>query len=84
MTLLGLAQLLEDVRDESSKYGVVEAVAVPAPPPTVPEAEPGRVYVMFATAEQCSKAHAGAALCSDVPAKAPMAQPHMHPTHPAS
>ena len=58
-----MAQLLEDVRDESSKYGVVEAVAVPAPPATVPEAEPGRVYVMFATAEQCSKAHAGVAGC---------------------
>ena len=51
---------MEDVRDESSKYGTVEGVAVPAPPSAAGEMEPGRVYVMFATAEECSKAHAGA------------------------
>lgn len=53
-------QLMEDVRDESSKYGTVEGVAVPAPPSAASEMEAGRVYVMFATAEECSKAHAGA------------------------
>ena len=36
---------------------------MPAPPATVSETEPGRVYVMFAAAEQCSKAHAGVAVC---------------------
>ncbi len=48
------------MREESSKYGTVEAVTVPMPPAAVHDLEPARVYVMFATPEECSKAHAGA------------------------
>jgi hypothetical protein len=51
-----LLQLLEDVQEESSKYGTVEGIAVPRPPPDTEEGEMGRVYVKFASSEEVQKA----------------------------
>ena len=51
-----MAQVAEDVRDESSKCGNVEAMALPIPPASVAGGEPGRVYIKFTTSDQCQKA----------------------------
>lgn len=48
-------QLLEDVREECGKYGTVEGIAVPRPPPTVGADEPSRVYIKFGTPNESSK-----------------------------
>ncbi len=48
-------QLLEDVRDECGKYGKVEGIAVPRPPPTVAPSEPSRVYIKFGTPDEAGK-----------------------------
>ena len=48
-------QLLEDVRDECGKYGKVEGIAVPRPPPTVGPSEPSRVYIKFGTPDEAGK-----------------------------
>ena len=44
------------MRDESSKCGNVEAMALPIPPASVAGGEPGRVYIKFTTSDQCQKA----------------------------
>lgn len=49
-------QLLEDVQEECGKYGTVEGIAVPKPPPDVEEDEMGRVYVKFANSEEVQTA----------------------------
>ena len=49
-------QVAEDVRDESSKCGNVEAMALPIPPASVSGGEPGRVYIKFTTSDQCQAA----------------------------
>eukprot|EP00884_Botryococcus_braunii_P021068 jgi/Botrbrau1/7645/Bobra.0159s0089.4 len=48
--------LLEDVQEECGKYGTVEGIAVPKPPPDVGEDEMGRVYVKFASSEEVQAA----------------------------
>ena len=49
-------QLLEDVHEESNKYGRVMGISVPKPPPgTLPD-EPNRVYLLFETPDQAKKA----------------------------
>ncbi|KAK9825489.1 hypothetical protein WJX74_001008 [Apatococcus lobatus] len=50
------SEVAEDVRDESSKCGNVEAMALPIPPPSVSGGEPGRVYIKFTSSDQCQKA----------------------------
>ena len=52
------AQLLEDAKDESSKYGVIEAVCAPRPPPSVSANAGSRVYIMFKDPDGASKAKA--------------------------
>ena len=49
-------QLLEDVQEESGKYGVVEGIAVPKPPAGISPSVGNRVFIVFATAEQAKKA----------------------------
>lgn len=39
------AQLLEDVQEESKKYGAMQGVLVPRPPATVGPQEPARVFI---------------------------------------
>lgn len=39
------AQLLEDVQEESKKYGAMQGVAIPRPPATVSAEEPARVFI---------------------------------------
>ena len=51
-------QLLEDAKDESSKYGVIEAVCAPKPPPSVSANAGSRVYMMFKDSEGAAKARA--------------------------
>ena len=38
-------QLVEDVEDEAKRYGAMQAVFVPRPPPTVTPDEPARVFI---------------------------------------
>ena len=45
MTHAGASQLLEDVQEESKKYGAMLGVAVPKPPATVSPEEPARVFI---------------------------------------
>ncbi|EIE26777.1 hypothetical protein COCSUDRAFT_64653 [Coccomyxa subellipsoidea C-169] len=49
------ASLMEDVKEECGKYGTVEGIAVPRPPPTVAADEPSRVYVKFGTPDESSR-----------------------------
>lgn len=42
------AQLLEDVQEESKKYGAMQGVVVPRPPATVSAEEPARVFIRCA------------------------------------
>ena len=51
-------QLLEDAKDESSKYGVIEAVCAPKPPPSVSANAGSRVYIMFKDPDGAAKARA--------------------------
>ena len=51
-------QLLEDAKDESSKYGVIENVCAPKPPPSVSANAGSRVYIMFRDPDGAAKAKA--------------------------
>lgn len=51
-------QLVEDVGEEARKYGAVLGLAVPAPPPDVNAAEPGRVYIKYTTPAESQAAKA--------------------------
>ena len=42
-----MVQLQDDVMEECARYGHVEGISVPAPPPHLPPYEPGRVVVRF-------------------------------------
>ncbi|KAK9824055.1 hypothetical protein WJX72_007388 [[Myrmecia] bisecta] len=46
----------EDVEEEASKYGAVVGVAVPPPPLSLADNQPGRVYVKFAAPGEAQKA----------------------------
>ncbi len=43
---------MEDVAEESGKYGTVEGLAVPRPPPGTPPDQAAHVYVKFAAPDQ--------------------------------
>ncbi len=55
LSVASTAQLMEDVKEECGKYGTVEGIAVPRPPPTVAADEPSRVYVKFGTPDESSR-----------------------------
>jgi hypothetical protein len=44
----GAVQLVEDVEEEAKRYGAMQAVFVPQPPPTVTPDEPARVFIRSA------------------------------------
>ena len=43
-------QLVEDVQEEAKRYGAMQSVFVPRPPPTVTPDEPARVFIRLGTA----------------------------------
>ena len=43
-------QLVEDVEDEAKRYGAMQELFVPQPPPTVGPDEPARVFIRFENA----------------------------------
>ena len=44
-----MAQLVEDVQEEAKRYGAMQSVFVPRPPPTVTPDEPARVFIRSET-----------------------------------
>ncbi|KAK9801404.1 hypothetical protein WJX73_006914 [Symbiochloris irregularis] len=48
--------LLEDVQEESGKYGKVMGISVPKPPAGTSSEEPNRVYILFENPAQAKKA----------------------------
>ncbi|EPB72707.1 hypothetical protein ANCCEY_08194 [Ancylostoma ceylanicum] len=50
--------ILEDIREECSKYGIVRSLEVPRPIPGVEVSGIGKVFVEFATCADCQKAQA--------------------------
>lgn len=50
------AQLLEDVQEESGKYGRLQGIAVPRPPPGTPQDVPNRVFLIFEAPDEARKA----------------------------
>uniref|UniRef100_A0A0N4WTZ0 Splicing factor U2AF subunit n=2 Tax=Trichostrongylidae TaxID=6315 RepID=A0A0N4WTZ0_HAEPC len=50
--------ILEDIREECSKYGIVRSLEVPRPIPGVEVAGIGKVFVEFASCADCQKAQA--------------------------
>ena len=47
--------LIEDIKEEASKYGEVEEVIVPSPPPTLQDQGPGRAYLLYKGIEDAKK-----------------------------
>ncbi|RMZ55170.1 hypothetical protein APUTEX25_005448 [Auxenochlorella protothecoides] len=50
------AVLAAEVREEAERHGRVEEVAVPAPPTSIQDAMPARVYIRYATPEDAKAA----------------------------
>ncbi|VDO30459.1 unnamed protein product, partial [Heligmosomoides polygyrus] len=50
--------ILEDIREECSKYGIVRSLEVPRPIPGVEVAGIGKVFVEFGSCADCQKAQA--------------------------
>ena len=50
------AQLIQDVTEEASKYGALQGVAAPLPPPQVTALEPARVYLKYSQASESAAA----------------------------
>lgn len=48
--------LLEDVQEESGKYGRLQGIAVPRPPPGTPQDVPNRVFLIFEAPDEARKA----------------------------
>lgn len=40
-------QLLQDLKEEAGKYGALQGIATPLPPPTITALEPARVYLKY-------------------------------------
>lgn len=51
-----LAQLIEDLAEEAGKYGALQGVAAPLPPPTATALEPARVYLRYAQVSEATAA----------------------------
>ncbi|GMT19253.1 hypothetical protein PFISCL1PPCAC_10550, partial [Pristionchus fissidentatus] len=50
--------IVEDIREECSKYGVVRSVEIPRPMPGMPVSGVGKVYVEFSDTADCQRAQA--------------------------
>lgn len=50
------AQLIEDLAEEARKYGELQGVAAPLPPPTLSALEPARVYLKYAQISEATAA----------------------------
>lgn len=49
-------QLLEDLREEAGKYGELQGIAAPLPPPTITALEPARVYLKYSQLSESAAA----------------------------
>ncbi len=51
-------QLMNDVSEEAAKYGSLQGIAAPLPPPSVTALEPARLYLRYSSPEESAAAKA--------------------------